>query len=304
MSRTYKATGINLKSMPMGETDRLLTVLTREFGLVRAVAPGARKHKSALAGRSNLFVVNDLSIARGKNLDRISQAETIASYPGLSRSLGTLTASQYLAELALIQALSEQPQPELFDRLNFHLQRLAQLPHPIRDIQLLAHLNQGIFDLLCLAGVTPQVRECCLTQRPIVPDFARSNWRVEFRIEAGGIVVEEPKLQNSPSNSPPNSPLNLPPNSPLQTESPTQPNPGVIRVQEPSNPYHPCTQKRYLNATELTLMQRLTVPELLETALADTPEIEQAWRSIEQILRQYAQYHLGRSIRSATLMDS
>jgi DNA repair protein RecO (recombination protein O) len=51
-------------------------------------------------------------------------------------------------------------------------------------------------------------------------------------------------------------------------------------------------------------MQRLTVPELLETALADTPEIEQAWRSIEQILRQYAQYHLGRSIRSATLMDS
>jgi DNA repair protein RecO (recombination protein O) len=292
MSRTYKATGINLKSMPMGETDRLLTVLTREFGLVRAVAPGARKHKSALAGRSNLFVVNDLSIARGKNLDRISQAETIASYPGLSRSLGTLTASQYLAELALIQALSEQPQPELFDRLNFHLQRLAKLPHPIRDIQLLAHLNQGIFDLLCLAGVTPQVRECCLTQRPIVPDFARSNWRVEFRIEAGGIVVEEPKLQNSPSNSP------------LQTESSTQPNPGVIRVQEPSNPYHPRTQKRYLNATELTLMQRLTVPELLETALADTPEIEQAWRSIEQILRQYAQYHLGRSIRSATLMDS
>jgi DNA repair protein RecO (recombination protein O) len=299
MSRTYKATGINLKSMPMGETDRLLTVLTREFGLVRVIAPGARKHKSALAGRSNLFVVNDLSIARGKNLDRISQAETIASYPGLSRSLGTLTASQYLAELALIQALSEQPQAELFDLLNFHLQRLAQLPHPIPDAQLLAHLNQGIFDLLCLAGVTPQVRECCLTQRPIVPDFARSNWRVEFRIEAGGIVVEEPKPQNLHPNSPPNSPHN----SPIKTESPTEPNPEVIRVRETNTPYHPRTPKRYLNATELTLMQRLTLPELLETALADTPEIEQAWRSIEQLLRQYAQYHLGRSIRSATLMD-
>ena len=33
MSRTYKATGINLKSMPLGEADRLLTILTREQGL-------------------------------------------------------------------------------------------------------------------------------------------------------------------------------------------------------------------------------------------------------------------------------
>jgi DNA repair protein RecO (recombination protein O) len=43
MSQTYKATGINLKSVPLGEADRILTILTREFGLVRAVASGARK---------------------------------------------------------------------------------------------------------------------------------------------------------------------------------------------------------------------------------------------------------------------
>ncbi|MCC3429114.1 MAG: recombination protein O N-terminal domain-containing protein, partial [Microcoleus sp. PH2017_04_SCI_O_A] len=42
MTRTYKAIGINLKSAPIGESDRLLTVLTREFGLIKAVAPGVR----------------------------------------------------------------------------------------------------------------------------------------------------------------------------------------------------------------------------------------------------------------------
>ncbi len=52
MSRTYKATGINLKSMPMGEADRLLTILTREFGLIRAVAMGSRKHNSSLGGEA------------------------------------------------------------------------------------------------------------------------------------------------------------------------------------------------------------------------------------------------------------
>jgi DNA repair protein RecO (recombination protein O) len=60
MSRTYQATGINLKGMALGEADRLLTILTAERGLVRAVAPGARKFKSKLRGRSELFVVNHL----------------------------------------------------------------------------------------------------------------------------------------------------------------------------------------------------------------------------------------------------
>ncbi|XGB43117.1 MAG: recombination protein O N-terminal domain-containing protein [Nodosilinea sp. LVE1205-7] len=39
MSQTYQVTGINLKAMPLGESDRLLTILTPELGLVRAVAP-------------------------------------------------------------------------------------------------------------------------------------------------------------------------------------------------------------------------------------------------------------------------
>ncbi|MEB3209801.1 MAG: recombination protein O N-terminal domain-containing protein, partial [Leptolyngbyaceae bacterium] len=74
MGGTYKATGINLKSVPMGESDRLLTILTREYGLIRAIAPGARKPKSSLRGRSNLFVINDLLIARGRSLDKMIQA--------------------------------------------------------------------------------------------------------------------------------------------------------------------------------------------------------------------------------------
>lgn len=129
MSRTYKATGINLKSMPFGEADRLLTILTREQGLVRAVAPGCRKPKSKLGGRSALFVVNDLMLVQGRSLDKIAQAETLESYPGLSQNLAKLTTSQYLAELTLYQALSGQPQIELWD---LFCQQLTQLQNATR----------------------------------------------------------------------------------------------------------------------------------------------------------------------------
>jgi DNA repair protein RecO (recombination protein O) len=284
MSRTYKTIGINLKSMPLGERDRLLTVLTRDYGLIQAVAPGSRQHKSQLAGRSALFVINELSMSKGKTLDRITQAETIASYPGLSRNLGTLTASQYLTELVLAQALSDQSQAELFDLLVEHLSRLEQLSATAVLSDVLARLNHGIFHLLTSAGLAPQVRECCLTQRAIVPDITNPNWRVGFRIESGGAI----------------DPLS----DPIQTSAGS---PHMAR--ETGGNYRidrsPTLPLLYLNATELTLLQQLTLPELpsLPETLVRSPTIEQAWVAIERILRQYAQYHFGRSIRSATLMD-
>jgi DNA repair protein RecO (recombination protein O) len=279
MSRTYKTIGINLKSMPLGERDRLLTVLTREYGLVRAVAPGSRQHKSQLAGRSTLFAINELSMSKGKTLDRITQAETIASYPGLSRNLGTLTASQYFAELVLAQALSEQPQAELFDLLVEHLSRLDRLSATVVPADVLARLNHGIFHLLTSAGLEPQVRECCLTQRAIVPDIANPNWRVGFKIDAGGIIALMEESQ---------------PHVAKETG-------GNYRIdRSPSLPLI------YLNATELTLLQQLALPELplLPESLERSPTIVRSWVTIERILRQYAQYHFGRAIRSATLMDS
>ncbi len=201
MSRTYKATGINLKGMPIGESDRILTVLTREFGLIRAVAPGARKHESSLRGRSGLFVVNQLLIAKGRNLDKIIQAESVDAYTGLSQDLRKLTAGQYLAELVLHQALSHQPQEDLFALFNEQLRWLEQLP----TSAILPYLSYAMFRLLALAGVAPQVHQCCVTQQTISPDVMDLNWQAGFHPALGGVVtiaaLERLKAQPSPSES-------------------------------------------------------------------------------------------------------
>ena len=291
MSRTYQATGINLKGMPLGEADRLVTILTSEFGLIRAVAPGARKYQSKLRGRSELFVVNQLLIAKGRSLDKITQAETIQSYAGLSRDLGKLVASQYLAELILCFALSDRPQPELFELFNEHLQRLEKLPpsqnSPSSAALLLAHLAQAGFHLLVLAGIAPQVYNCCLTQKPIVANFRAPRWRVGFSFEAGGAIdLSTGELHSEATVT-----------TPFSEETELLSKQTLPRLN---------TQ---LDAVELTLLQKLggkslpQQPLVLPVPVSNSSQAT-AWVKVERTLRDYAQYHFARPIRSALLVDT
>ncbi|AFY43176.1 DNA repair protein RecO [Nostoc sp. PCC 7107] len=293
MSKTYKATGINLKTQVLGESDRIVTILTREFGLIRAVAPGARKHNSSLGGRSGMFVVNELLIAKGRSLDKITQAQTLKTYPGLAKDLGKLAAGQYLAEIVLCQALSEQPQEELYELLNEYLHHLESLPKAATSA-VYASLALGVFQLLVLAGLTPQVQVCCLTQVSLKPDFANPNWQVGFSVPAGGVICLEAweNLRRKQE-------IERWENREYSEFSPSAnfPIPGyekVVHRQEiPAISYR-------LSAREFALLQQLSQPEIMQIdGIRDN-----GWLSIEQVLRQYAQYHLDQSIRSATLIDS
>lgn len=314
MSRTYKATGINLKTMPLGESDRLLTILTREFGLIKAVAPGSRKHHSRLGGRSEMFVVNDLLIAKGRSLDKITQAETVESYPRLSQDLAKLAASQYLAEIVLCHALSEQPQEELFCLLSSHLERLAELPssNNEKSFAVLAHLAHAVFHILALAGIAPQVQNCCLTQQPLTPDFTSSDWRVGFSAAAGGTVslAALAKLQAEgqllvAGRSKMSRSLYTAQQVPLGVSKQNTNNYGSgigSAIEQPET----LALNTQLSATELALLQQLSKPQL--------PQIQEnsfhlffsdpRWLGVERILRQYTQYQFGRQIRSAALIDT
>ena len=185
MSQKYKARGIILKGSSIKESDRLVTVLTPDYGVIRAVAPGAKKIKSSLRGRTQLFVINELLILRGKSLDKIIQADTIYTYPGLSKDIGKLAAAQYLAELSLFLAIDEQPQPELYELFNEHLRRIE---NSAKDRSIYPYLAQATFHLIAIAGLSPQMFNCYLTQKPIAPDSITSKGCVGFSFEGGGVI--------------------------------------------------------------------------------------------------------------------
>ncbi|GAP93760.1 DNA repair protein RecO [Leptolyngbya sp. NIES-2104] len=282
MSRTYKAIGINLKAMPLGEADRIVTILTKEFGLLRAVAMGARKQNSKLGGRSGLFVVNELLMAKGRSLDKITQAETLESYPGLARNLKKLTAGQYLAELTLQQALSEQPQEELFYLLNEHLGRIEQCD----DAEVLPRLIHAVYQLLVVAGIAPQVHQCSVTGAVIQPDFENPDVQAGFSSAIGGVVKLE-ELDRM-----------------VEEQSP------AYRVQSPVGEYR-VANVQTVRKSRPALNVPLHAPEL--AALQHLPQAEpptpdqhpiSVWLTLEKLLRQYAQYHFDQPIRSAALIES
>ena len=291
MSRTYKAIGINLKAMPLGEADRIVTILTKECGLLRAVAMGARKQNSKLGGRSGLFVVNELMLAKGRSLDKITQAETVESYPGLARNLKKLTAGQYLAEIALNQALSEQPQEELFYLLNEHLGRIEQCT----DTEVLPRLIHAIFQLLVVAGIAPQVHQCCVTGATIEPDLTNFDPQAGFSSSIGGVVklAELDRILEDQSVS-------------YRVHSAV----GEYRVAAPTaNPARSGQVSRSLNSRSLNApLHAAELAALQHLSQADPPTPDQhpvaVWLTLEKLLRQYAQYHFDQPIRSAALIES
>ena len=301
MTKTYKATGINLKGIPLGENDRILTVLTSQWGLIRLVAPGARKYKSTLRGRSELFVVNELLIAKGRSLDKIIQAETIETYPGLSSNLDKLATSQYLAEIVLGIALSDQPQTELYQLFKEHIRRLSLLQN---SESALPPLTQAIFHLLALAGIGPQVHKCCLTQEALTPNFTKRNWQVGFSFGGGGIVnllaknslhqdLEKP--QNTKANNIDNTTSNTTSNT-TKLERQKTPNQNII-INTKIGPIE-LSLLQYLGGKSLPIPSQILPLESIDLSL------DSAWINLEQLLRNYTQYHLGKSFRSPTLYHS
>lgn len=277
MPKEYQATGINLKGMPLGEHDRLLTILTKEYGLIKAVATGARKHRSAMAGRSGLFVVNDLQISVGRSMDRIKNAEMVQSFVGLGKTLAKLTAAQYLSELALMQALSAQPQEELFLVLVEHLNRIQDADNN----HVLACLAHGTYHLLAIAGFAPQVHSCCISQRPVIANREIPKWKAGFSIVGGGVINLE--ITDPPSDGNPNSdrPIN-----------------GMEII---GNDAIHNRISHYLNAPELLAIQELAQTDLTDNILkSQTTD----WLTVERLLRAYAQYHFDRPIQSSALIDN
>jgi DNA repair protein RecO (recombination protein O) len=83
----YRTEGIVLKGYDFGEADRILTLYTPQLGKLRAVAKGMRRTKSRMGGHLDLFTRSNLLVARGRQLDIVTQAETIESFASMRTDL-------------------------------------------------------------------------------------------------------------------------------------------------------------------------------------------------------------------------
>jgi DNA repair protein RecO (recombination protein O) len=124
----YKATGIVLHRSNLGETDKIVTLLTREAGKLNAVAKGSRRPGSKLSGATELFTCSRLLLATGKSLDIVTQCEMKEAFTALRGDLSLLARATYLCELTDRFIEEREPNQEVFDLLlsALYLLRRAQ----------------------------------------------------------------------------------------------------------------------------------------------------------------------------------
>ena len=290
MSRTYQTEGIILKTMAMGEADRLLTILSPDHGLIKAIAPGSRKPRSKLGGRTALFVVNQMMLFTGRALDKLLQADVKESFPGLSQDLAKLTTAQYWAELCLCQSMSQTPESHLYELMIRILKRLEV--STTEDVLYL--LLEGISQLLYQAGVMPQLDVCARSQRSIELSLFDTGQGVYFSYDDGGVILGD-VLDLSHSFEKQRS---------VETKTHYT---GIYKGANPRmsrNNWHSSVLRYRLTRSQWVILNAVSPDrDFMPTQNPRDFGIQQ-WLSVEKILRGYAQHHFERSIRSATLVES
>lgn len=162
--RLYRLTAIVLKRRDMGEADRLLTVFTRDRGKLTLLAKGVRRQASRKAGHIEPFTCTDLLVAKGKSLDIVTQAETVAAHRHLREDLWRSSWAYYVVELADAFVQEADPNALLFDLLLETLGRLdgaADLGLAVRYYELHA---------LALVGYQPQLFRCVQCNELLQPE--------------------------------------------------------------------------------------------------------------------------------------
>ena len=193
MTLTQTIKGLSLKVGPLGENDRLLTILTEDNGLYRLAIPGARKPKSRL-GATSPFNFLDLHIVGGKNLKRVTQIKILKSYGNLGKHLETLSAAQAISELIMIMFGNEDPQKDLLKLVLIHLNRLDDLHKTEFDsLQALAISIQACIHLLALGGYCLPLQNCCYSGAKLIPPIGKWSWECSFIPDEGFAIGTIPK---------------------------------------------------------------------------------------------------------------
>jgi DNA repair protein RecO (recombination protein O) len=127
----YREVGIVLRTMRLGEADKIVTIVTEGRGKVRAVAKGVRKTKSRFGGRLEPLQHVSLQLYEGRNLDTVTQVETIDHFRGIREDLDRLAQATTMLEVVDAVVQEGEQNPRLHQMLLGALRTLEAAPSPL-----------------------------------------------------------------------------------------------------------------------------------------------------------------------------
>ncbi|MCJ1712601.1 DNA repair protein RecO [Curtobacterium sp. VKM Ac-2922] len=181
----YRDECVVLRTHKLGEADRIVTMLSRQHGKIRAVAKGVRRTGSKFGSRLEPFMVVDAQFYEGRSLDIVTQAESLGSYGAqIVADYGAYTAASAMVETA--DRLSE---------ADAGLQQYLLLVGALRSLSRGEHMPSATLDsyllrAMSIAGWAPSFSDCAVTGEP-GPHSA-------FVVQLGGVVANSAAPPGSP----------------------------------------------------------------------------------------------------------
>ncbi|TFD71156.1 DNA repair protein RecO [Cryobacterium fucosi] len=181
----YRDEAVVLRTHKLGEADRIVTMLTRKHGKVRAVAKGVRRTASKFGARLEPFMVADVQLYEGRSLDIITQAESIGSYGAQI----TADYPSYTAASAMVETADKLTEAE------GSLQQYLLLVGALRSLARREHgagltLDSYLLRALSMAGWAPSFQDCARC--------GAQGSHSAIVVQVGGIVCDDCAAPGSP----------------------------------------------------------------------------------------------------------
>jgi DNA repair protein RecO (recombination protein O) len=187
----YSDEAIVLRTRKLAEADRIITLLTREHGVVRAVAKGVRRTSSRFGSRLEPFTHVALQLAEGRNLDTVTQAVTRDPFGAvISADYDRYTAASVMLETAERLVVEEkEPSVQQYLLLVGALRAMTGGEHRPGDV-----LDSFLLRSLAVAGYAPSFDGCarCGLEGP----------HRAFNPQAGGVLCPDCRLPGSAQPAP------------------------------------------------------------------------------------------------------
>ncbi len=171
---------INLKSYNLSEADKIIVMYSRDKGLIRGVAKGVKKPKSKLGARMDLLVANKLMLYKGKNLDRICQAEALNTFQKTRQNMDKIFYSMYITEIVNNFGVEDDPcSNEIYELLYKTLDKVSNAND---KIEILLAVIKFQLKFMEIAGFAVELDTCLCCHEAIVEE------NMYFSSQTGGVV--------------------------------------------------------------------------------------------------------------------
>ena len=179
----FTTEGLVIKEMNVGESDRLVTLFTRDSGIIRAFASGAKNIKSKKGAATALLTYSSFTILKKKDSYRIYEASPIEIFFSYGSDIETLSLSQYFCELAYCFGEENSPNEEL---LRLMLNSLHFITKKKKDFYLVKAITE--LRLISICGYSPNLVAC---------EGCFENDVMYFRLEDGSLLCGKCNTEKS-----------------------------------------------------------------------------------------------------------